>query len=131
MSADGSAVLDASAVLALLHGEPGCEMVEAYLDHAVVSTVNLAEVGTILSDRGVPAREVQSALGTFAFEIVPFDESAAMAAIALRPRTRRLGLSLGDRACLALGQARKLPVLTADRNWVRAELDLDIRLIRE
>jgi PIN domain nuclease of toxin-antitoxin system len=131
MSAAGSAVLDASAVLAVLHNEPGCEMVEAFMRRAVVSTVNLAEVGAVLSDRGMPTQHVQSVLSTLEFEVAPFDESAAMAAIALRPSTRALGLSLGDRACLALGQARRLPVLTADRNWAGIGLELDVRLIRD
>lgn len=131
MSVAASAVLDASAVLAVLHGEPGCDVVEACMRRAVVSTVNLAEVGAVLSDRGMPIHEVQSVLGSLEFEVAPFDESAAMASIALRSSTRRFGLSLGDRACLALGQARKLLVLTADRSWAQIELDLEIRLIRD
>ena len=123
-------VLDASAILALLAGEPGAEAVGACLPDAAVSTVNVAEVGAKLVDRGMKEKDMRVAIGTLGMEVVVFDEDAAYAAAMLRDRTRRLGLSLGDRACLALGAVRRLPVLTADRSWAGLDIGVEIRLIR-
>jgi PIN domain nuclease of toxin-antitoxin system len=123
-------VLDGSAVLALLAGEPGAEVVSACVPDAAVSTVNVAEIGMKLADRGMAENEVRSAISTLGLEVVVFDEDAAYTTAALRSRTRSLGLSLGDRACLALGETRSLPVLTADRNWAGLKLGVEIRVIR-
>jgi len=123
-------VLDASAILALLAGEPGADVVGACIPDAVVSTVNVAEVGAKLSDRGMADSDARNAVGTLGLEVAMFDEEAAYATAALRGPTRPLGLSLGDRACLALGVARNLPVLTADRNWTGLRVGVEIRLIR-
>lgn len=123
-------VLDASAVLALLGGEPGADIVGACIPDAALSTVNVAEIGAKLADRGMAAGDVRSAIGTLGLEIVMFDEDAAYASAAMRGRTRPLGLSLGDRACLALGTTRNLPVLTADRSWAGLDLGVEIRVIR-
>ncbi|MFZ1106612.1 MAG: PIN domain-containing protein [Hyphomicrobiaceae bacterium] len=62
--------------------------------------------------------------------IVPFDEELARQTGALRPATRSLGLSLGDRACLALAQRERLPVLTADRSWAKLDLGIAITMVR-
>lgn len=123
-------VLDASAILALLAGEPGAEAVSAWVPDAAVSTVNVAEIGTKLADRGMRENDVRSAIGTLGLEIVTFDRESAYAAAMLRDRTRKLGLSLGDRACLALGATRALPVLTADRSWADLNIGVEVRLIR-
>ena len=125
-----SAVLDASAILALLAGEPGAEAVSAFIPGATVSTVNVAEVSAKLADRGMSEKDMRAAIGMLGLEIAVFDEDAAFAAAMLRDRTRRLGLSLGDRACIALGVARQLPVLTADRSWTGLDLGIEVRLIR-
>lgn len=123
-------VLDASAIIALLAGEPGGETVRACVPDAAVSAVNLTEVGAKLADRGMKDAEIRAAVGILGLEVVAFDEEAAYAAAALRLRTRNRGLSLGDRACLALGAARGLPVLTMDRKWSGLDLDIEIRLAR-
>lgn len=122
-------VLDSSAILALLINEPGSDVVEAALPRALLSTVNLAEVVAKLCERGVPAEEATSMIDEIGVVIVEFDAEQATRAGALRPSTRRAGLSLGDRACLALAHLRNLPVLTADTAWARLD-DPSVRLIR-
>ncbi|GAA0592403.1 type II toxin-antitoxin system VapC family toxin [Caenispirillum bisanense] len=111
------AVLDASAVLALMTREAGHEAVLAVMPGALVSAVNLAEVLAKLHDRGMPpevARRLTDALGLVT---VDFDAEAAAETARLRDATRAAGLSLGDRACLALARRRGCPALTADAAW--------------
>ena len=122
-------VLDSSAVLALLANEAGTDVVEAALPGALLSTVNLAEIVAKLCERGMPAEEATSLIHAIGVEVAEFDAEQATRSGALRTAIRRAGLSLGDRACLALAQIRKLPVLTADTTWGQLS-DLDIRLIR-
>jgi PIN domain nuclease of toxin-antitoxin system len=123
-------VLDASALLALLFGELGHDRVAVAADHASVSTVNLAEVLTRFARDGYPVAAVLQRLETYAIEWVPFDDAHAAEVATLWPQTRRAGLSLADRACLALALDRGLPVLTADRAWAGLGLPLEIQLIR-
>jgi len=122
-------VLDSSAVLALLADEPGSDEVEAALPGALLSTVNLAEIVAKLCERGMPAEEATTLIYSIGVEVADFDADQATHSGGLRASTRIAGLSLGDRACLALAQVRKLPVLTADAAWARLD-NLDIRLIR-
>ncbi len=124
-------VADASAILACLHGEPGGEVAARHLPGAVVSAVNLAEVGARLADRGVPDEAARRAIVSLGMVIAPFDEDLAYASAALRPATRRLGLSLGDRACLALARQLAAPVLTADRAWSELEIGVEVMLVRD
>lgn len=123
-------ILDASALLALLYGERGSEVVEQYLAQGLISTVNLAEVVTKLSDDGMPNSSIRALLGQYQITVAPFDEGQAFATGFLRPETRFLGLSLGDRACLGLAIVRDLPVLTADRAWAELDLGIEVRLVR-
>jgi PIN domain nuclease of toxin-antitoxin system len=126
-----SAVLDASAVLALLHREPGGEQVGAAVAlGATISTVNLAEVIGRLADAGVPEETITAALEPLGLEVVAFDEPLALQTGLLRPVTRAAGLSLGDRACLSLARSLGLPALTGDRRWVGAVTGVDVQLIR-
>lgn len=123
-------VLDASAVLALLDSEPGADQVLAAIPSALISTVNLAEVYSNFANRG-PAtwtalQRVRFAIG----EVVPFTDEMAELAGRLRPITKSLGLSLGDRACLALAMLRGADVLTADKSWAKLSLPCKIHLIR-
>ena len=113
------AVLDSSAILALLLAEPGSERVRTALPDALLSTVNLAEVVSKLSERGMPADEARAAVEATGVEFVDFGADQACAAGALRSETRAAGLSLGDRACLALARLRRLPAITADTAWGR------------
>ena len=123
-------VLDASAVLAALAGEPGADAVNAVLPNAVISAVNLTEVGAKLAERGMGEDEIRTTIGMLGLSVVAFDEDDAYAAAILRMRTRGHGLSLGDRVCLALGIAKGAAIMTADRSWARLEIGADVRLIR-
>lgn len=124
-------VLDASAVLALINGELGAAVVRgAIAAGAALGAVNLAEVVTDLSHRGQSERDIRMQIEGFTLRIVPFDEDLAIRAGMLRPLTRAAGLSLGDRACLALAERLAVPVLTADRAWSSLPLPLDIQVIR-
>jgi PIN domain nuclease of toxin-antitoxin system len=111
------AVLDASALLALLNGEPGSETVAAVVSEAVISSVNLSEVVAKLADHGMDERDLRGLIDGLGLSVVPFDEEQAYAAGLMRPATRRAGLSLGDRACLALARLRRAPAYTTDRSW--------------
>lgn len=126
-----TAVLDASALLALLRAEPGSDRVaQAVMAGAVMGAVNLSEVAAKLSDGGVPQDEIENALSGLGLRIRPFDQALAYLAGSLRPITRPQGLSLGDRACLALGVHEGLTVLTADRSWDGLVAGLVVELIR-
>jgi PIN domain nuclease of toxin-antitoxin system len=123
-------VLDASAVLAVLFREAGADVVLAHSNGAMLSSVNYCETVSRAVDRGVPATLVQSSIARMRLGIVPFDLAHAEAAAALRAPTRHAGLSLGDRACLALAKLSGARALTADRAWAGLDLGVDIRLIR-
>ncbi len=123
-------VFDSSALLAIAFDETGAERAVEALPDGILSAVNASEVVACLIDRGVPEASAQSRLRDFDIPIRPFDEALAVAAGSLRTTTRQQGLSLGDRACLALARRERAPVITADRNWSRLALDLDVRLIR-
>ncbi|WP_395945191.1 type II toxin-antitoxin system VapC family toxin [Brevundimonas sp.] len=119
-------VVDASAALAFLMGEPGAEATAPHLATGLMSAVNLAEVIGYLVRRGLdPARAFY--LGC---EIAPFEATLADRAGRLAPLTAAFGLSLGDRACLALAEREGAPVLTADRLWARLDLGIDVILVR-
>lgn len=123
-------VLDASALLAFIHGEPGAERVAAVLEHAVISAVNLAEAVTrLVLTTGSRDRTLQLIAETDV-EVVDFDQSLALETGALAALTRDRGLSLGDRACLALARRERATALTADQAWSKLDLGVQIRLIR-
>lgn len=124
-------VLDASALLAVLNQEPGSESLSPErLIQATLSAVNLAEVHTKLVRRGVPAEEAWEDATSIVAEIVPFTEEQARIAGGLVAQTQSLGLSLGDRACLALALAVKAPVYTTDRAWKNLKLGIRIHILR-
>jgi PIN domain nuclease of toxin-antitoxin system len=123
-------VLDASALLALLNAEPGSVAVADSLSDAVISSVNLAEVVGKLADRGMSEGEIRLALGGLGLDVHAFDAGAAYSAGLLRRATSSRGLSLGDRACLALGIALDAPVLTTDRGWKALQVGAKVRVIR-
>jgi len=123
-------VLDASAVIALLQQEPGSDVVRMRLEGAAISAVNLSEVVAKLAEAGMPDREIHLALAPLGFDVRSFDGEAAYRAGLLRPATRSLGLSLGDRACLALGLALSRPVVTTERAWKRLAIGVTVVLAR-
>lgn len=123
-------VLDASALLAFLFREAGHEHVGAVLDQSLISTVNLAEVlGRFARDGHDPVL-ARDRLLAGPITIVPFDDRHATLAASLVPHTAPLGLSIGDRACLALALERRLPALTADQVWTSLSLPIEIIRIR-
>lgn len=125
-----SVVLDASALLAFFLGEPGSDAVRAVLDDALINTVNLSEIYATAVEKGVDVEAVRNSVTALSIRIVPFGETHAFIAGELRKHTRRHGLSLGDRACLATAIIEKCPVITADRIWLKVGLDMEITLIR-
>ena len=130
-----TSVLDASAVMALLHDEEGAEaVVAAIADGATISAVNWAEVLSNVAADGDDPQEVASRLSVTGEEVVIWIEALTAAdcieAAKLRPVTKSLGLSLADRACLALADRLGVPALTTDRDWAKADVDAEVRLIR-
>jgi PIN domain nuclease of toxin-antitoxin system len=127
-------LLDASAVLAYLHREPGWDLVETVLldGSAQLSSVNLAEVIAKLCDHGMAGDAALAAVQPLGLKPLTFAVAEGVLAGQMRRKTRSAGLSLGDRACLATARLKKLPVLTADRPWLglAEALELDIRCIR-
>ena len=123
-------VLDGSALLALINRERGAERVAAVVGGAIMSTVNLAEVLSKLVEKGMSAADATRALSILAVDVADFTRSLAEAAGAMVIAARRHGLSLGDRACLALAAERGLPALTADRSWRDMDVGVEISLIR-
>ena len=111
------AVLDTSAFLAVFKNEPGADKVTAVMHDCLMSSVNVAEVHTKLSEWGMPDTLRDHAFALIPARIVDFDGAQARMTGTLRPDTKRLGLSLGDRACLALALREDLPALTSDRAW--------------
>lgn len=123
-------VLDSSAVLACVRDEPGGRLVLGVLPDSIISAVNFCEVITKLLDQGIPEPGAFALASASSYAIVDFDFSLSQTAAGLRTATRSRGLSLGDRACLALGIREGLPVLTADRAWASLDIGVEIRLIR-
>ncbi len=125
-----SAVFDSSALLAVAFDEDGADVAMRHVPGGILSAVNAAEVITRLVDQGASEAAARLSLLSFGLAIRPFDASLAMAAGALRPATRRYGLSLGDRACLAVAAREKARVITADRMWAELDLGIDVLVIR-
>lgn len=124
-------VLDASALLAVLNREPGAErLTPQLLSGATSSTVNLAEVQGKLVSRGIKPDEAWEAASSPIREAAVFTGEQAKIAGSLIAQTSSLGLSLGDRACLALGIALKAPIYTADRSWKKLKVGVRIHLVR-
>jgi ribonuclease VapC len=124
-------VLDASAVLAVMLEERGAEKVRPLLPGAMIGAVNLAEVVAKLQERRVPDEDIDRNIARLGLPVIPFDEAQAMAAGKLRGATKSLGLSLGDRSCLALALARGLPAVTADRGWSALDIGVEVIVARD
>lgn len=123
-------VLDASALLAVMLDEPGSRFVEDRLAEACIGAVNLSEVIAKLQDRGVPDEVIEESLGELDLLVIPFDAAQAMLAGKLRRDTRAAGLSLGDRACLALAMSSDAIAVTTDRGWEALTIPVSIELAR-
>ena len=125
-----STVLDASALLALLHRERGFQVVADHIKDAAVSAVNLSEVVARLADRGLLEQVIRQSLEEMSIVVIPFETEQAYIAGMLRVETRSVGLSLGDRACLALARQLRVPALTADRRWAELDVGINVQVIR-
>jgi ribonuclease VapC len=125
-----SCVLDASALLAMLQDEPGGEVVQELLETAAISSVNWSEVAQKALDWESDIEGLRLELEALGLQILPFTAAIAETTAWLRSNTRQAGLSLGDRACLALAAMLSLPAVTADRIWSDAGLPVEIRVIR-
>jgi ribonuclease VapC len=122
-------VLDSSAILAVLNFEPGFEKVEPILFSSIASSVNLAEVLTKLVEKGISLSSALDHCMKLGLSVRNFDMRQAEMVAELRPQTKHLGLSLGDRACLALAISENCTALTADRDWKKATV-CKVELIR-
>lgn len=123
-------VFDSSAIIAFLIKEKGWEQVEPLLDGGLISAVNVCEVVSKFAERGFDAEQVALDISDLGLEVLDFDIEQARLAGELRPITKPLGLSLGDRACLALGMVKKAEVYTADQAWATLTAPHQIYLLR-
>lgn len=124
------AVVDSSAFLAHAFGEAGASVAEAVFPMSAISTVNLTEIVTSMIERSWETDRIRAALEASAAKVVDHDAELAVDAAILRRATRHRGLSLGDRACLALARRLRVPVYTADRSWGDLDVGVDIRVVR-
>jgi ribonuclease VapC len=125
-------VLDASAILAVIKGERGAErLTPQLLADAVASAVNLSEVQAKLIQAGWNPSHAWEDATSPVCEVIPFDSKQARIAGDLASETRRFGLSLGDRACLALGLTLRVPVFTTEQVWKQLRLKIDVHVIRQ
>jgi len=124
------AVLDSSALLAFINEENGYEIVEKYLPHAMMSSINIAEVVAVLSLVDIPEDIIINIINDLDIEIINFDQEQALQTGFLRKRTKAAGLSLGDRACINLASIKNLTIVTADKIWDKLDLSNNIILIR-
>ena len=130
MRSASEVVLDASALLALLNEEEGAESIALVAAGATISAVNCAEVVGKLLDAGVSERAARAAIDSLALEVVPFDFEAALAVGAMKVSTKAAGLSLADRACLALAAALGATAWTTDRAWRGLRVGAEIHVVR-
>jgi ribonuclease VapC len=124
-------VFDASAILAVYYGEPGKKKVRSLLETSqpLMSAANLCEVLTKLLEDGLEAGSVWDTFQALEIEIADFDAASALKAAELRPVTKHLGLSLGDRACLALAIQENAAAVTSDKSWGKLDV-CEIEIIR-
>lgn len=123
-------VLDASAVLAVIQEEPGAERIEAHLDTGCISAVNLAEIVGKLQDRGLGDNEIDELIALLDLDTRILDREGAVFMGKLRQSTKLAGLSLGDRACLALAYSLGATAITMDRAWKNLEIGVAIEVAR-
>lgn len=123
-------VVDASAVLALLNQETGSEEILQVINNTAISSVNLSEVIAKLAEAGISEEIIGQIILNLNLEVILFNQHQAFKAGMLRPATKSIGLSFGDRACLALGLILNQPVITTDRLWSYLNIGIEIRVVR-
>jgi PIN domain nuclease of toxin-antitoxin system len=123
-------VLDSSAVLAVVWREPGAEIVTEMIPDAKISAVNMAEVYSKLADHGAAGEAARDLVLDMKLEVVAYDDMQAQRTGKLRQPTRSFGLSIGDRACLGLAEAKNATAVTAEKSWATLGLGIDVKTIR-
>ena len=124
------AILDASALIAFLRNEPGAAKVAKVLDKSCISAVNLAETCSKMIEYGKELEAVTFQIERLQIPVVPFDGEQAKNVASLWKRTRDVGMSLGDRACLALALKTSLPAFTTEREWSKCSLGVKVVKVR-
>ncbi len=123
-------VIDASAFLAIVRGEPGADLATSRLPGASMSVVNASEALMRGMEKGLPLDLMRALLSSQQVRLLVFDEALAVATALLRPASKHAGLSFADRACIATAVALKATVVTADRVWADLDLPCTVELIR-
>jgi ribonuclease VapC len=123
-------VVDTSAVIAVLYGERGSETLERTMPGALISSLNYSEAIAVLMRRGLTVEVACTLVDDLLITVIGFDAALAQDTASLEGPTRAQGLSLADRACLALARRDKLPAITADRAWRDLNIGVEIQLIR-
>lgn len=124
-------VLDSSAIIALLKGEPGSEIVANHLSDAAISAVNVQEIAKKMLEAGMPEAVVRQTLDELRLTVMPHGNDDALQAASLFAATRKIGSGLGDRSCMALAIRLRAPALTTDRAWAKLDIaGLEVVLVR-
>ena len=123
-------IYDASALLTLINREKGYEVAEENIGNSIMSSVNISESATILIKVGFSIDDAKDIIGSIIKTQISFDNNHAYIAANLYAKTKKYGLSFGDRACLSLAIDKSLPLLTADKIWAKLDIGIDIQLIR-
>jgi ribonuclease VapC len=123
-------VLDASVILAAFLNEPGGDVYPSLAGEYRISVFNLGEVASTLTEKGYEPQEVRSAVAPLLTNVAALSIDQVMQVGLWRRQTRRFGLSMGDRCCLALGKALEAEVYTTDRVWAELDLGVKVRVVR-
>ena len=123
-------ILDASALLALLQGEPGADKVQAVLHRAIINTVNWSEVIQKLSVRDPDAADIRAEMELTGLKIMPFTIDQAEICASLWEQAQPFGLTLADGSCIATGIDRNMEIMTTDKVWQEMELPIAVHVIR-
>lgn len=121
-------LFDSSVIIAILKSEEGYQSCEQIVNKGAISTVNWDEVAGFLKKNNAPEDIIRQTLAKYPLKILPYEESLVVPTGPLAVGCQQLGLSLGDRACLATAMAYNLPVLTANPFWKELEKELDITI---
>lgn len=124
------ALLDTSVLIAFIFGEAHDVNEDTVLAGGAISSVNLAETISVMQQKGGTETEIQDTLRELNLDVVPFNEAMAEAAGKLIPAARTFNIGLGDCACIATGIVLRLPIWTADRDWLKLDVPADIKLVR-
>jgi len=123
-------LLDTSAIIALLRKEPGYEILEEVIANSAISTVSLGELVSVLSRSNIIENEIDEIIKDLVPEIIPFTEDIAINTGKLIKQTKKLGLSLGDRACIATEIYHNMSVYTTDKIWKELKTSAEIIVVR-